>query len=165
MSSTGHPQPGGYGGRAPGPFEGKEEAVVGVWYREINADQEPFSTGMDPTGRRVMFQFNVSIVKAPSDTLKEEIAQRFQDQSVGIRNTNIFIGPKKEIPTGDGPYLLINETGGGPPSWIHNQDLPFMKNPSIQVTVVALSYNNAMDMVLNAYDALVSVKNTYLNLE
>ena len=134
-----------------------------TWYREINPDQEPFSPGMDVTKKRVLFMFNISVVKEPSETFDEEIAERLEDSSVGTRNTNIFIGPKAVIPIGDGPYLVINDTGGAPPTWIHNQNTPFMKNSGAQISVVATSYNAAMAMAYDAYNALVSVKNEELN--
>lgn len=155
--ATGHPTPGGYGGKAPGPFTGK--SAGGVYYREVNAVQDPFCPGLDPTGKRVMFQCNFSAVKRPSTTFHKEIAERLEDEGVGTRNTNIFIGPKKEISGDDGPYLIINLTGGAAPSWVHNQDTPFMENPTVQLTVVALSYDDAKEMIDNAYDALVGIKN------
>jgi hypothetical protein len=59
----GHPQPGGYGGKAPGPFTGKEEAAPPVYMAappsrtfhvraesrvfHVEADRTPFFSGVE----------------------------------------------------------------------------------------------------------------------
>lgn len=42
----------------------------------------------------------------------EEIANRLVSQGVGIVGTNIFLGTQAQIPTGNGPYISLIETGG-----------------------------------------------------
>ena len=42
----------------------------------------------------------------------DEIKDRLVAQGVGTYGSNIFLGSKAVIPTGDGPYLSIIETGG-----------------------------------------------------
>lgn len=133
-----------------------------TFYREVNAAQEPFP-GMHPDGKRVMFQFNIAAAKETSDTLEEELAKRIADNTTFTRNVDIFIGPKAVVPTGDGPYLLISLTGGVGPDWIHNSNAPNIKNPSIQITVVALDYDVAKVAAHRAYDTLLLVRNVELS--
>lgn len=40
---------------------------TGTWYRKIRPLQEPFDIGLDPTGNRVRYAFNVLSDKRPSD--------------------------------------------------------------------------------------------------
>lgn len=81
-----------------------------------------------------------------------EIKDRLVAQSVGTFGTNIFIGSKAAIPTGDGPYLSIRHTGGSESEKTHN-GTP-IERPTAAITVRAMSYAAAQTMVDNAYTAL-----------
>lgn len=133
-----------------------------TFYREVNALQEPFPDH-HVDKKRIMFQFNIAAVKEPSDTFEEELAKRIADNTSLTRDLDIFIGPKAVIPAGDGPYLVLNTTGGSGPSWIHNLNTPHMKNPAIQITVIALDYDVAKIAAHRAYDTLVAVRNVELS--
>lgn len=130
-----------------------------TWYREINPVQEPQASVMDETKKRVLYQFNIDVVKCPSTTLLKELAQRIHAEGAGVRGTNIFISPKAVIPTDAGPYIVLKSTGGTGPAWIHNSDTPNMQNPSVQISVIAESDDVANASAYAVYDALVGVKN------
>lgn len=79
-----------------------------------------------------------------------EVKDRLVAQGVGVYGMNIFIGSKAAIPTGDGPYLSISETGGSAPSLTQNGSTT---NPSAQVSCCAATMSAARTMLQLAYDA------------
>jgi hypothetical protein len=128
-----------------------------TWYREITPIQEPFDLGLDDSGRHQQV-FNVDIVKAYSKTLRTEIVARLVAQGVGAFGTDIFATKNAIIPTGDGPYLLLIETGGTSPENTHNETVtPAYQRPSIQFTAIAKNPIDAETMVWVVYEALFLV--------
>ena len=93
----------------------------------------------------------------------DEIAARLAAQSVGTVGSNIFLGSKALIPSGDGPYLTLTETGGSAPTRIHNKAAANTQRPTAQIAVRAKSYIIARAMAKTAYDALDGVFNTSLS--
>lgn len=93
----------------------------------------------------------------------DEIMARLVAQGVGVKGSNIFLGSGAEIPTGDGPYLSIIETGGSAPTRVHNAAGAHTQRPTAQLTSRAKSYNSARNMAKAAYDALDGVFNTTLS--
>jgi len=129
-----------------------------TWYREINPIQEPFDMRLDDSGR-AQVAFNIAVIKNPSDTLLEEITKILTDASVGVANVTIFESSKKDLPVGDNAFIVITETGGVFPEWIHNEDTPAFQRPSAQINARASSYADARTMARAAYVALVAVQN------
>lgn len=82
----------------------------------------------------------------------DEIVARLVAQGVGVFGTNIFSGKKSAIPAGDGPYLLLIETGGTGSSRTQNNTAT--ERPTAQVSVRASTAPVARAMLKAAYDAL-----------
>lgn len=93
----------------------------------------------------------------------DEIVARLVAQSVGTVGSNIFMGSKAVIPSGDGPYLTVTETGGSAPMRIHNEAIAHVQLPTAQIAVRAKSYSVARAMIKAAYLALDGVFNTTLS--
>ena len=93
----------------------------------------------------------------------DEIAARLVAQSVGTIGTNIFLGSRAAIPSGEGPYLSLIETGGSAPLRIHNVTTGHPQRPTAQVAVRGKKYNLARTMANNAYLALDGIYNTVLS--
>ena len=110
--------------------------------------------------QRIRIGFNILATKTESDTFSEEIVRVLTDASVGTYGTNIFISEMAKIPTGNGPYLTVNETGGFRGLRIHDQAKPAYPRPGAQIVVRATTYDAARTMARAAYNALAVVKNT-----
>lgn len=129
-----------------------------AFYQEIAPIQEPFDLGKDEKSRQQVV-FNISTVKTASDVFLEELVQILEDASVGTFNVDIFASSAVSIPTGDGPYLSIVETGGVAPGRIQNQIAPAYPRPSAKIVVRAVRYVDARTMARAAYNALAAVRN------
>jgi len=127
-------------------------------YLSINPLQEPFDLGTDEKGR-ARVRFNILCEKTESSTFEEEIVKILTDASVGTGGVDIFFSSKVSIPSGDGPYLTINSTGGPGGRKIQNQTAPAYPRPTASITTRAKNYVDARTMAWAAYDALVLVKN------
>ncbi len=88
-----------------------------------------------------------------------EIKDRLVAQGVGTFGTNIFIGAKAVIPTGDGPYLSLIETGGSGSAKTQNDT--GTQRPSMQLVARAITEPLARTMLKAAYDALGGVNGLY----
>lgn len=82
----------------------------------------------------------------------DEIADRLVAQGVGIKGTDIFLGSKAAIPAGDGPYILLTETGGTGSMRTHNGGP--VQRPTAQILSRAKSYKDARTKLKAAFDAL-----------
>lgn len=90
----------------------------------------------------------------------DEIAARLVAQGVGTISSSIFLGSKAVIPTGDGPYISLTETGGSGPTFVHNTSGSNTQRPTAQILVRAKSYLVARSKAKEAYLALNGVWNT-----
>ncbi len=130
-----------------------------TWYREISDIQQPFDMKLDSTGRAKV-GFNISIVKRPSTPLIEELVSILVAAGVGTSAGNIFAASSADIPTGSGPYLTIEPTGGLFAERTHNEtSSPAYQRPTAQIVVRAKTYSAARTMANAAYTALVNVRN------
>lgn len=84
--------------------------------------------------------------------LLDEIANRLVAEGVGAINSVIFMGAKAIIPSGDGPYLTLSETGGFSPAGTQNDT--GTERPTVQILGRATSYPIARAKVQQAFDAL-----------
>ena len=82
----------------------------------------------------------------------EEIRDRLVSQGVGVYGSDIFLGSKASIPSGDGPYLSLTETGGTGSLRSHN-GTPVAR-PTVQILARAKNYNDAKIKLKLAFDAL-----------
>lgn len=81
----------------------------------------------------------------------EEIKDQLVNAGVGIYAENIFISSASVIPSGDGPYLTLVETGGSGPARMHNSAT---QRPTAQLTSRASTEVEARAFLKKAYDAL-----------
>ena len=82
----------------------------------------------------------------------DEIAAKLVAKGVGVSGTSIFVSSKAVIPTGNGPYLVLIETGGSGPARTQNDTAT--QRPTAQISVRAVAYPTARTMLKAAYDAL-----------
>jgi hypothetical protein len=136
--------------------------TLGTLYQRLDV-LGPFDFGVDEQGR-VMYRLAVVAHKSFSeDTIVADIIQRLQDGNVGTPAVNIFHSSKMSNVKGDGPLLVVTETGGAEPEEIHNVlDHPAYERPGIAITARAASTEAARGMAWKAYDALVGVNNQLL---
>ena len=81
-----------------------------------------------------------------------ELRDRLVALGVGVSGSNIFLGSKAAIPTGDGPYLSLIETGGSGSASTHNNTA--VSRPTVQILCRAKGYDTARSKLKQAYDAL-----------
>lgn len=81
----------------------------------------------------------------------DELKDRLVAQSVGVYGSTIMLGSGAVIPTGNGPYLSLTETGGAGALTTHN-GTP-VELVTVHVLVRAKSYSVARAMLKAAYDA------------
>jgi hypothetical protein len=81
----------------------------------------------------------------------EEIANRLVAQNVGLVGSTIFLGSQAQIPTGNGPYISLIETGGSGAARMHNSAL---ERPTLQVLTRGKSPSAVRSMSKAAYIAL-----------
>lgn len=84
--------------------------------------------------------------------LLDEIAARLTAQGVGAVNSVIFMGSRAVLPSGDGPYVSLIETGGLDPA--HTQNGTATERPTVQITTRAKDYPTARTKALAVYNAL-----------
>jgi len=99
----------------------------------------------------------------PTLMFLDEIAAYLEAQGVGTVSSNIIKGSRGVIPTGDGPYLSLTETGGSAPGRIHNVRTAHPQRPTAQICVRAKRYDVARAMADAAYVALDGTFNTTLS--
>jgi hypothetical protein len=130
-------------------------------YLSVEPLQEPFDGGTE--GTRAVCLFNVQVEKTASDTFLEELAARLVANAVAP-SANIFTSSKAVIPPPPqvGPFIMIRETGGRPPVYIHDQPAPAYPRPAAIITVYHADYAVARATARKAYNALASVRNAVL---
>ena len=134
-------------------------------YLEVLATQRPFPISVDDN-ERSMFSVNftaesngfaadwerdvIRMLLAGGVTL----AYTFPDGDRRVDDT--FIGPAAFIPTGDGPYVSIIDTGGSDPIETHNNDI--REQLSVQILVRGKAYFDARDLILECWRALDGIR-------
>lgn len=108
------------------------------YYISILARQSPFEYGKDPLNR-VLFSCNYDCrARYPIGSFIHGMAKYISDNGLGTIATNLFIGPQVEVPSGDGPYVTLKQTGGFAPDSSHNTK---NLNLGLQVIVTSLDYD------------------------
>lgn len=120
-----------------------------TYYIHILARQSPFEYGKDPLGR-VLFSCNYDCRAVyPVTNFIHEMAKLVIDSGLGVLEfnlngtvdedvSNLFIGPQFNIPSGDGPYTTLKQTGGFASDESHTSEY---LNLGLQVIVVAQDYD------------------------
>jgi hypothetical protein len=88
----------------------------------------------------------------------QEIADRLQNQAVGIFGRSIFIGASANFPVGEVCVSVI-ETGGTGPSRTHNNTAT--QRPTAQIATRAKGYDVARAKAQAAYEALGGANGLY----
>lgn len=89
----------------------------------------------------------------------DEIAALLVAEGIGTVGTSIFLSSKAIIPTGAGPYLQLNETGGSGSSKTHNDSVT--ERPTASLIVRGSDYKVAREMLQQAYNALGGPRGLY----
>lgn len=92
----------------------------------------------------------------------DEIANWLVAHGVGVLGQNIFKSSSAVIPTGEGPYMTIAETGGTAPIRVQN-GVRLLQCPTAQILVVAKTHVASRDMSRAAYAVLDGVFNTVVD--
>jgi hypothetical protein len=126
-------------------------------YLSITANQRPSPIGSDENNR-VVFSANFSaMAQAPVEKWEEEIIKVLNTAGLATLGTDTFVGPTATIPTGAGPYLSINDSGGTAP--IETHDGITYERLSVQVLIRATNYFTARTRALAVWRALKAVRN------
>lgn len=103
-------------------------------------------------------------------SLLDDLVTRLVAQNVGVSGTTIFTGSSAVIPSGMGPYLSLQETGGNSPTRIQNKASAATVRPTVQVLAragriagVQEAYPAARAMAKAAYLALDGVVGLVIN--
>lgn len=90
----------------------------------------------------------------------DELAAYLEAQSVGVVDTDIFVGA---IPKTPGDCLVLIETGGQGPEHFFGEDSPALERPSVQVLSKHINRSTARSKLRSAWDALAKVGNQSLS--
>lgn len=85
-------------------------------------------------------------------SLLDELGARLVAQGVGVLGTTIFSGSAAILPVGNGPYLVLVETGGSGPARTQNDTAT--QRPTAQISARASTMAAARTKLKAAYDAL-----------
>ena len=130
-------------------------------YQEIIAVQSPIDIGSDENKRK-MFSTNFeAMATEPVTDFDREIGKLINDASLGTFGTDMFIGMEAILPNGNGPFVLIIDTGGSEPESTHNKVAGHTyEHLSFQVVVRARGYDAAKTRALAIWRTLDGVRNT-----
>lgn len=131
-------------------------------YLEILSVQPP-SPFMVDASQRSHFTINFECtIAAPAADFEGEIAALIVNATLGTKWTGVsgdlFVGRDAKIPVGDGPFVVVVNTGGYPPLETHNADK--YERRTFQIVVIALVYSVAKTRAEAIWRALDGVRNT-----
>jgi hypothetical protein len=127
-------------------------------YLEILARQRPFPFDVDDNDR-VLFSCNYdALAAAPVTAFEDEIMKLISNAGLGTFGVDSFIGPDAVVPTGDGPYINIIDTGGLDPMETHNGST--YERLSVQIVVRATNFTAARTRALAVWRTLDGVRDT-----
>lgn len=125
-------------------------------YLEILSAQRPFPFNVD-ANKRTMFSCNyVAVAAAPANDFEEDMVRLLHLAGAAVQtpaaSRNIWIGPATPLPTTDGPFSLLINTGGAEPAQTH--DGAKYERVSFQVVTVGRAYSAARDAANAIWRAL-----------
>lgn len=95
---------------------------------------------------------------------KDDVQTLLEDADVATFGEDLFFSTKAAPAfVASGAVLVVVETPGRDPEYIHNQDKPRFVFPGAQVTAIASDYATARAKAEEAYDALVGNHNATIN--
>ena len=130
----------------------------------FDAQQDPFEIASD--NNRVDYSCNyLGRTEGVTLTFLEEVAQRLEDQGIGTRNTDIFLGPQRTWPKGNaGPFIqLIKTAGVGPNIPYSGNSTNLINRPGLQVIVKGDDPKAVSDKAHEIYNELVGIVNITLS--
>lgn len=86
--------------------------------------------------------------------LLEDLVTALEAANLGTFGNNIFVG---WLPHAPAAAMALYETGGQPPSYIHQALTPAIIRPSVQVMVRDTEYATGRERMQDAYDALCAL--------
>ncbi len=136
------------------------------FYQEILAMQSPMDIGSDENKRK-RFSVNFEVMATePVTDFEREIGKLINDAgfgtfTVGAVIGDMFIGTEAILPTGNGPFVSIINTGGSEPESTHNKAAGHTyEHLSVQIVVRARGYDAAKVRALAIWRTLDGVRNT-----
>lgn len=127
-------------------------------YLEILSVGAPEQFNVDENDR-AMYSINFEAkAAAPVDAFEEEMAKIISDAGLGTLNVDMFLGRKREVPTGDGPYVQVIDTGGAPPMETRNADM--YERKTCQIVVRAKVTKDARTRANAVWRAIDPTRNT-----
>lgn len=109
-------------------------------YIEILANHPPIAFNVDENNR-TMWSINFrGLAAGLSDKWERELVKLIGDAGLGTFGTDLFVGAKAPIPTGNGPYTTVLNTGGG--DLVETQDGQKYERLTAQVVVRAKDYDS-----------------------
>lgn len=96
--------------------------------------------------------------------VSEDLRTLIEAAGLGTFGTSLFFGSKATIPTGDGPFVSLIETGGATPEGTHNSTAkPAYVRPSVQVVARAKKRDDARNRAQALYLLLYPVRDQFVN--
>ena len=136
-----------------------QSAGTSARYLSILSVQRPFPIGLDDH-QRPMFSVNFEgLADAPVDQWEENLVAILATAGLATSGTDTFIGPAVAVPTGNGPYITVLDSGGTAPIQAHGPTGSLYERLSAQIVVRAKSYTVARTRALAVWRALHGVRN------
>jgi Bacteriophage minor capsid protein len=85
------------------------------------------------------------------------LATHLEAEGLGTGGTDLFYGSTARIPTGEGPYTLLRQTGGMAPWGTHNDGPTAIRRPTVHVVVRGTDYTAVETRAAAVYAALTFV--------
>lgn len=94
----------------------------------------------------------------------DEILTLLTDAGVGTPGTTIFLSSRGVTPVGDGPFLLVTETGGMAPERTQNSvAVPAYRRPGLQFMVRGVKHHQVRAMIDLVFLTVAAVRNQFLS--
>jgi hypothetical protein len=129
-----------------------------TWYIDLQDEQLPFEMPQDAQGR-TLYVFNVLARKDPTETFLEEMSQYLTTNGI---TAQILIGGQTDIPTGDGPFITLRQTGGVRGVKVQGRITTKIERPGAQVSVRAKSPRTAKKLAHEVHKLLSEIRNKEL---
>jgi len=124
-------------------------------YLDLLDEQFPFEMPEDAQGRGV-YVFNLMATKHPSETFLEELSNYLTSQGI---TAQIMVGGQTDLPSGDGPFITLRQTGGLRSVRVHPRVGNTFERPSTQVSVRAKSSRTAKSLAYKVWTILTQIRN------
>lgn len=130
-------------------------------YLSIQSVQRPFPIGRDAIEFETFSVNFQAIADSPVDQWEEELIAILAAEGLATSGTDAFIGRSVNISdlSGDGPHIIVIDTGGTAPIEAHGPSGSLYERLSAQIIVRARDYTVARTRALAIWRALHGVRN------